>query len=137
MVNRLVIDSSVAFKWFHQEDEGHVAEAAALVWRQHSGDVQLTAPPAVLLELANGLRYSRLDQPSVLAIIDAFGSLGIELVESTPTRVVRATELSYRFGMAVYDALFLQLAEELDCPLVTADRRAFAKIETGVEIQLL
>jgi predicted nucleic acid-binding protein len=39
--------------------------------------------------------------------------------------------------MSIYDALFLALAEELDCPLITADRKAFADIDTPVEIRLI
>lgn len=136
-MNRQVVDSSVAFKWLHPEEEGHVAEASALLWRHHNGAVQLTAPPAIHLELANALRHSKLDQTAVLAIIGAFGGLRLELIESTPDRIARAAELSYQFGIAVYDALFLALAEELRCPLVTADRRAFANIDTPVEIRLL
>jgi predicted nucleic acid-binding protein len=48
-----------------------------------------------------------------------------------------ATDLACRHNLSVYDALFLQLAEELDCPLVSADRRAFAGIDSPVEILLL
>ena len=40
--------------------------------------------------------------------------------------------------MTVYDALFLTLAQELDCPLVTADRRAFGSIPPEVaEVRLI
>lgn len=133
----VVIDSSVAYKWFSQEDEGHVAEALFYLWRHHDAAITLVAPDTLLIEIANALRGSTLQPDETLDLIDAFGSLTIELHESSPKRLRAATELSYRHGISVYDALFLALAEELDCPLVTADRRAFGRIESGVEIRLL
>jgi predicted nucleic acid-binding protein len=136
-MNPAVVDSSVAYKWLHPEGEGHVEEAHALLMRHRNGTVLLAAPANVYVELANALRHSKLDPAEVIAIINAFGSLGLELIEGTPERLARATRLSYRYGISVYDALFLQAATELDCPLVTADRRAFADLDCGVEIRLI
>ncbi len=136
-VNPVVVDSSVAFKWLHHLDETNVDAANALLNEHERGSMLVTAPAGLHAELANALRYSALPQDEVLSLIDTLGGYRIELVPATPARLGAAVRLSYRHGMSVYDALFLALAEELGCPLVTADRRAFAGIDSPVEIRLL
>jgi len=136
-MNPVVVDSSVAFKWLHHLDEPNVDTANALLDEHERGSVLITAPAGLHAELANALRYSSLPQDEVLKLIDSLGEYRIELVSATPARLGAAVRLSYHHGMSVYDGLFLALAEELGCPLVTADRRAFAGIETPVEIRLL
>lgn len=39
----------------------------------------------------------------------------------------RAARLGRELGLTFYDASFVALAVELDCPYVTADRRLFAR----------
>jgi predicted nucleic acid-binding protein len=137
MSEPVVVDTSVAFKWLSHEGEDAVGEATSLLSAHLAGDILLVAPATLPVELANALRYSRLSESDVMALLEAVGFLHLELVDVDAPRILRATALAYAHDLTVYDALFLGLAEELVCPLVTADRRAFASIETPVEVRLL
>lgn len=136
-MNPVVVDSSVAFKWFHPSNEQRVDEANALLYGHETGSILLAAPINLHEELANALRYSSLPRDEVMEIVEGLDEWRIKLFEPTPSRLTSATALAYQHNVSVHDALFLALAEELQCPLVTADRRAFAGIETEVEIRLL
>lgn len=134
----MVVDTSVAYKWVRSADEESVPEALALLDAHSDGTLLLTAPALLPVELANALRYSGLDEADMVALAEEFDAFGIELIEADSRRIARAVRLALRHRLSVYDALFLQLAEELGCPLVTADRRAFAGLsECGVRVQLL
>jgi predicted nucleic acid-binding protein len=134
----VVIDSSVAYKWLRSEREDSVAEALALAERVIEGDMELIAPATMPVELANAIRYAGLPEDATAALVEEIASFPIVLYDTDAERLQRATELALLHHLTVYDALFLQLAEELGGPLVTADRRAFAGVHAeGVEIRLL
>jgi predicted nucleic acid-binding protein len=42
----------------------------------------------------------------------------------------RAARVGKQFDLTFYDASFLALAVELDCPLITADRRFFERTQS-------
>ncbi|PKQ29331.1 MAG: hypothetical protein CVT60_05900 [Actinobacteria bacterium HGW-Actinobacteria-10] len=133
-----VIDSSVAYKWLSEFNEKGVNDALDLLYAHRAGSILLTAPSTLYVELANAVTCAgHITEGQSLSIIGALGDLGIELVEASPPRLEAAARLSHLHRISVYDALFLQLADEFDCPLVTADRRAFANIDTDVEIRLI
>jgi predicted nucleic acid-binding protein len=138
MTGLAVIDSSVVHKWLDTMGEHRVDEAVTLLHRHVVGDLILVAPSLMPVEVINGLRWKpHLACEDVTGLANDLEAVNVSLFDVTYSRLRTATELAYRHNLSVYDALFLQLAEELACPLVTADRKAFAGIDSPVEIRLL
>ena len=138
MTNPVVVDSSVAYKWLSAREEAAVAEANALLDAHDAGEIMLVAPTTLHVELANALRYSKWLTPAeALELVAELDGFQVELANIDAGLLERGARLAFAHGISVYDALFLALAEKLECPLVTADRRAFGSIDSGVEIRLL
>jgi predicted nucleic acid-binding protein len=128
-VTLLVIDASVVVKWFLPE----IHSVAAL--RVAKSGSTFLAPDLLGAEVANTFwkkhRRDELTDEEATRLIDDLQLLDI-------TMVPHQRLLSEAFALAacashpVYDCLYLALAHQSDCQLVTADRRfykAFAKGE--------
>jgi predicted nucleic acid-binding protein len=117
-VNGWVVDASVAIKWF--VDEPDSAEAVAVL--RHP----ISAPDLLAPECANILWKKvrrgelRVDEAETIAL-----ALEGAIVTLHPTRpyLATATRIACDLGRAAYDCFYLALAERLQQPLVTADRR--------------
>lgn len=113
----LVVDTSVALKWYVEEPESERAEALV------GGG--LVAPDWMLAEVANALwkkvmkgEITRDHACAVLPHLSETVALhpATELAEA-------ALEAALELRHPIYDGLFLVLAEELSADLVTADLR--------------
>jgi len=114
----LVIDASVlAVALLDDGPDGDVA-------RHRLRGEQLAAPALIDLEVASvwrGLaRGGHLDPRRVGLALDDLRALPIQRVEHTPF-LTRCWEL--RDNLTIYDAAYVALAEMLQAPLLTADRR--------------
>jgi len=134
---QVVVDSCVAYKWYYRNDEPGVDAAEELLADQLAGRVVLAAPTTLPIELANALRHSELPTAQVTEIIDLIDAVRIQLFHVTTGSLKKAAELALAHNLSVYDAVFLELARELRCPLITSDRRAFGDIDGGVEIRFI
>lgn len=67
------------------------------------------------------------------------GAAAVETVdfETTADRLERAAHLSAQKNLGMYDALFIQLAAELDMPLLTTDVRLRHAASGSAPIELL
>lgn len=122
----LVVDASVALKWY-LGDEPQWAEARALL----DGAEALIAPELIVAEVCNaawrGVRAKRLSQEQAEAIARSVPAPFASLV-AAPGLAERAVVISGRLDHAVYDCLYLALAEIRDVPLITADVRFLRKL---------
>jgi len=121
----LVVDSSVIVKWFLADAESHVAEALDLLWRHQSGEVMLAAPELAALELINAMAKRRISGPEIEAAACTFENMRLLLVPVVDL-ALDAAAICHRFSLSAYDSSFAALANRLDVPLVTEDRRLAA-----------
>lgn len=117
----LVLDTSVAAAWYLPE----VFSPAARRWQQAliEGRVELVVPPLHFWELGNVLRtYVRrgeLEERLALELNELH--LMAPLAVASPGRS-EVLELALRYEATTYDAVYIALALERDCRLLTAER---------------
>jgi predicted nucleic acid-binding protein len=118
----LVVDASVAIKWFAPEVLSPEAESLL------DGGDDLSAPDLLLLECGNiiwkKVRLGELARADGDAAVAALRSGPIRLLDTTPL-MERALQLAHAIQHPVYDCVYLASAEAVDAILVTADRRFF------------
>jgi len=122
----LVVDASVALKWF-VEEEGSDA-AAALFGRPDP----LIAPDLIVAEVCNaGWKAVRLGIMLPDQLDHAAARLAAVLDELVPLAPLapRAVAISCALDHPVCDCVYLALAETRDARLVTADRRLRRSVE--------
>jgi predicted nucleic acid-binding protein len=127
-VTRLVVDASVAVKWFLPERLS--AHARRVLATEH----ELLAPELIWAELGNALwkkhRRRELDQHTASRLLRDFSRVPIEF-HPTARWTAAALELAARQGITVYDALYLALAAGHGCRVLTADRRLLEACRDG------
>ena len=129
----LVVDASVAFKWFVDEDGSE--QASALL----ATSELLIAPDLIVAEVCNatwkavrsGTMLSEQQDHAAARLAVAFD----ELVPMAPL-ARRAVEMSRMLDHSVYDCFYLALSEQRGAKLVTADQRLLQRV-TGSEWQVL
>ena len=128
-MTRVVVDASVAIKWFVPEELS--AEASRLLVPEY----ELLAPDLLWAELGNVLwkkhRRGELDQRTAARLLAAFSRIPIEF-HAAKSWTVPALELAMRHGLTVYDGLYVALAAGSDCRVITADRRLREACREGV-----
>ena len=126
-MNRLVIDASVALKWFLR-DERYGERALDLLDQFVRGALDLVAPSLMVYEVINGLviaqRKGRIDEVNVLSSISGFLDLGITSVDITGHED-RILHFCRAYGRSAYDASYLAVAEKASLTLVTGDERLY------------
>ena len=126
MPDTFVLDCSVAAKWVLPEPDR--APALELFERYISGEVLLIAPDILLAEFASLLaKRNRRKQISPEQAHEAFSFMtkcAPRLVDVRP-RLFRALDLSLQYRLSLWDCVYLALAVEYECPVLTADVRLF------------
>lgn len=130
----VVIDASVAVKWFIAVDESEVVAATRLLDAHARGDVRLVAPTLIVHELM-GVFVRRLPAAGRVEALEAFFDASIELVPPTRDLVLLSAGLIAERGVSAFDSAYAALAATLACPLATADRRLARALGTAVGIR--
>jgi predicted nucleic acid-binding protein len=94
----------------------------------------LTWPAHLYVEVAHPLiRLARAGIIDATRAVEAFAEVrGLPARVSPPRRLEAAMAVALERGLTVYDAAYVVLAEALDAPLVTADRRLAAATEQAI-----
>ena len=121
----IVVDSS-AFTRFLIKEEGWEKLIPYL-----NPDAEPCSVDLLIVETANAIwkyveRFKRIDEDQGLNLLERVMRLveeGVLRLESASSYLRRALETSLRYGITVYDSLFIAQARNLDAKLVTSDRK--------------
>ncbi len=123
----LVLDASVAAKWYLPSSTESLVEQARELLTSHSRyRVRLAVPDLFWAELGNILwkarRQGRLDENSVYKAVADARRMGLA---TTMTESLRDDAMSIAMvaQRSVYDSLYVALAMHLNTELITADER--------------
>jgi len=121
---QLVIDSSVAVKWFIVEP--YSTEALKILDQYRNGSVSFLAPDLLNAEFGNIIWkkhvFHGLAAPDAQSIVDEFRALPFAFVP-TATLLDDAYKLAVKHHRTVYDSLYLALSLREGCQFVTADEK--------------
>jgi predicted nucleic acid-binding protein len=121
-----VIDAGVAVKWFISEEDSAIAHQ--LLTRYLQGMDTAIAPDLLVSECGNVFwrrcRQGDLTPEEANESLADLLTLNIPLV-SASSLAQTSLQLALQHQRTMYDSLYLALAQERDCPLMTADERFF------------
>lgn len=135
-----VVDTGVFLRWFVDQDG--FEHARELQQELVSGSAAVATVDFARVEVAGvlrkkGLLAGRLTAEEFTAAVRVIDDIGVTVHATTADRLERAAGLAARRSLGMYDALFVQLAEELDLPLLTTDLRLRKAVEELVQIEVL
>jgi predicted nucleic acid-binding protein len=126
-VSLVVVDASVAVKWFLPENgEALVSQALALLYGYDKEEVRFVVPDLFYVETASAIwkavRVGRIPR--------AFGDQALVLLAQRKFPTVpslklldKGFQIATDHGRTVYDCLYVALAVQTNAQLVTADER--------------
>jgi predicted nucleic acid-binding protein len=136
-MKRLVIDASVAVKWFLPDasDEGNSRKALDLLRQLDADDATFAQPAHWKAEIASVLAR-RVPTIASACLDDLCVLEGITIID-TPVVYRRAIDLAQKLDHHLFDTLYHALALELAAHFITADRRYYDKAAHLGNITLL
>ena len=130
----IVVDASLAVKWFLDEADSDLADAFLV---RNTG--QMAVPPLFDIEVAATLvREANANKPHASVMRAAIARLVEFLSDGTivvhpqpPAQLERAAALAIDLGHPLKDCVYLALAMNLECGMITCDAR-FAEKARGI-----
>ena len=119
----IIVDASVAFKWFSLEEE-YREQALQLLTKHLEKKIPILVPDLFFYELANAWATKvllPLDQTH--DYLNNLKTFQLQIVPMTFMLLDKAVDFSKQYNVSVYDASYAVLAEEKGCQLITADKK--------------
>jgi len=123
-----VLDTSVVAKWFF--DEERTDRAVALLEDLLAGDARIHVPSSLFYELANVVwsrRGPTFTERQAREVWAELVTLPLSVHDESAV-LPEALTFAVHHGVTVYDAVFVVLARQVGCDLVTDDRTLWKQV---------
>ena len=124
----LIIDASVALKWFIEEENSH---KALLLRDKISNDITPIVPTLFFYEIINVLRYkTEFGINDIKKVLESLIDFQFVIEDPEKELMEKTIDLAFKYGTTIYDASYLALGEKYDTKLITADKKLVEKISS-------
>lgn len=119
----LIIDASVAFKWFDKNEENF--EEAKKILKEHLlGKEEISVPDLFFYELTNAwVTKSALKANEIKKNLEKIKEYSLTIIPVNYVTLEKTINFAKKYAVSVYDAMYAMIALERKCTLVTADDR--------------
>lgn len=126
----VIVDASLAVKWFLDEP---LSDAAGEILARHTGhivcpDIMPVEVSGALVRNANAVKSSR---ANIVVALDRFAALfadgDISARRTSSVEMRECADLAIKLGHPLKDCIYLALAMEMECDLITCDAKFAAK----------
>ena len=126
-MNTIVVDASVAAKWFLPAKGEPLTDEAFHLFRRYAlGEIRFVVPDLFWAELANvlwkAIRRGRCSNAAAETALASLGECKLPTISSL-TLLDAAFRIATAFDRTVYDSLYVALAVHSKAQLITADER--------------
>lgn len=126
---RLVVDSSVIVKWLVSDKEQWLDKADKLMRDVEKGRAIVVSPEMARYEVMNAVRFKSLSTLEKTECVGRFYRLPITYYSTSDRNGEVAMVMADDYDITYYDAVFLELAERLHSPLVTANVKHQGRVD--------
>lgn len=136
-MEKVIIDSSVAVKWFSAEED--TDKALKLRDKQVNSEIELVATPLLICEVANALRYKPdFDYKKVIKATGSLYMLHLRIEAITEDLLIKGAEIAFDGNVTIYDAIPVALAELSGSICITADEKTqYMKLKRKYPVKML
>lgn len=116
---QIVVDSSVAVKWFNTKDEDYLDQADKILNYLKEEKIEIFMPEISKYEITNALLYKKLSLSLINTSLSTLYNMSIKFVPLDSVLATETVEIAYNNKITFYDACFLSLAKKIKGQLVT------------------
>ena len=123
----IVLDASIAVKWFSAKSENNV-EIALEIQRQKMLDkLEIIVPDLFFLEITNAfLTRSKFSIEDILMIEESLYKMNLKVVYPDHTMLSSAIRIAHSCDLTIYDSFYIAIAKFCEVPLFTGDKKILA-----------
>lgn len=134
MLPKIVVDSSVIFKWLYRTDEKYLEQADKLLQDGYTNKIFLLAPELSKYEVGNVLLAAKkLDAGKAKEALEIFYALPVQFISETIELSKGTYVIGSKSGITYYDASFAALAKQEKAILITDNPKHQQKL-LGVRV---
>ena len=120
----IVLDASVAVKWFNEKNEDHIKNAIKIQDQKISGFLEIIVPDLFLLEVLNAFQTNSGFDPEDISIIQqSLQKLNLKIVYPDNAILEDTVKIASASDLTIYDSLYIAVAKVYEAPLYTEDKR--------------
>jgi predicted nucleic acid-binding protein len=119
----IVLDASVAIKWFKDKDENYIDLALSIQVKKLTGEVEIIVPDLFFLEVLNAfLTKPALTREDISNIKESLLKMNMKIVYPDSKILGKTIDIALKNNLTFYDALYIATAEANDAILYTEDK---------------
>jgi predicted nucleic acid-binding protein len=119
----IVLDASVAIKWFKDSDEDYVDSALSIQDRKLSGSIEIIVPDLFFFEVLNAfLTKSEFGLEDIVIIKESLLKLDMKIIYPESRILGQSTSIALANNLTFYDSLYIAVADASKAVLYTEDR---------------